>query len=127
MSGNLLARLHDLARVEVDALTAGAGAETAHELIMALSEDLCDALAEARDQCAALDRVPAAGLRPIDLDPLALAEQSADARRAVTDEDVMRLGAALTAHAERRRRAAALEDAAAPLLAKLRDVDRRLL
>lgn len=126
----LLARMRDLACVDLAALLAGAeqgddAEATSRQLLIAFSEDVADALAEARDACIALDRVRPPTTRPIDADPLALAEQPADARRGQTDEDIARLTQTLQDRAHRRRRAAAIEAAAAPLLAKLHEADRR--
>ena len=65
--------------------------------------------------------------RGYEQDPLGFAEAPAATRRELSDEELERLGAALLTRAERRRHAAALEAAAAPLLIKLRDAERRLV
>ncbi|MCC6999667.1 MAG: hypothetical protein IT370_33990 [Deltaproteobacteria bacterium] len=122
----LLLRLADLARVELDVLVAGATPEHGRQLVAAHVEDLADALADARDLVISLDRAPP-GARASEQDPLGFAEAPAATRRELSDEELERLGAALLTRAERRRHAAALEAAAAPLLIKLRDAERRLV
>jgi len=122
----LLHRMADLARVEIDVLVAGAADEVARQLIAAYAEDVADAMAEARDLSIALDRAHL-GARPAEQDPLNFTEVSPAKRRELSDEDLERMTRALETRAERRRQAAALEAAAAPMLAKLREADRRLV
>jgi len=121
----ILPRLRDLALVNLEKLCQGAAPELARDLLTALSEDLTDALSQARDLCVALDR-PRVGARPLEADPLSLAEQPAGSRRAMPDDELDRIAAALSERAEHRRQAAAIEDATTPLLALLRELDRRL-
>lgn len=117
----LLARLRDLALVDVEALLAGVPAERHGALLRAHAGDLADALGEARQRARELMTAVAAGP-----DPLALLEAGAIARAregglAASERAARRL----SARAEECRALARLYDLTAHLLPRLLEVDRR--
>ncbi len=117
----LLARLRQLSLVDVDALLVGAPAARYPELCAAYADDLRDALAVTRERMKQLAERAARGPDPLgllDLPPELRAREGAPAAAA-------RAAAELHARAEARRALARLEDAAAMLLARLVEADRR--
>jgi hypothetical protein len=117
----LLGRLRQLSLVELDSLLAGAGPRRG-ELLAALADDLIDALGQARQRMAELVREVASGP-----DPLAVldATPAMRARGGATAEGPGRLAGRLAERAAACRDLARLEEAAALLLPRLFEIDRR--
>ena len=114
----LSTRLRDLALVDIDALTVGASSPS--ELIGAFSDDVADALREARTRIAAL-RASLGGAEPLGILDLPHRQRASDAAAA----GAPRVREKLAAHAEAARSLARLSDLAASLTPKLFEADRR--
>jgi len=118
----LLGRLRQLSLIELDSLLAGASGSRQTELIAAHVDDLLDALGQARRRMAELGRQIAAGP-----DPLAIldAAPAVRARGGPSAEGPSRLAARLLERAAACRELARLEEAAALVLPRLFDLERR--
>jgi hypothetical protein len=110
----LLGRLRQLSLIDLDSLLAGAGGTRRDQLIAALAEDLIDALGQARRRMGELTAEVAAGP-----DPLAALDAEPRVRGAEA------LAARLGERAAARRDLACLEEAAALLLPRLFELERR--
>jgi hypothetical protein len=117
----LLARLRQLSLVELESLLAGATGARHVELLSAHADDLLDALAHARRRMLELGREVTGGP-----DPLAVldAPQALRARGAAS-EGPGRLATRLAERAAACRDLARLDDAAALLLPRLFEIERR--
>jgi hypothetical protein len=117
----LLGRLRQLSLIELDSLLGGAGGPRYAELLAAHADDLIDALGQARRRMAELGRELASGP-----DPLAVLEASPALRaRGGGAEGSARLAARLAERAAACRDLARLDDAAALLLPRLFEIERR--
>lgn len=116
----LLARLRDLALVDLDALVSGLPDEAAAELVTAHAEDLADALSCARRRLAEL-RAPL-----VASDPLAMLELPAHLRRRGDGRDAAeRAAEQIAARATAARMLARLDDLIAPLVPRYFAAERR--
>ena len=121
MSESLLARLRDLALVQVDVLVGAQTGPAAAELVAAFVADLEDALGQAR---AAIREAHAAlGAGP---DPLSLLDRTPDLRARGGEAAVSDSAGRLADRAAARRRLAQLEEAVRVVLPRLLEADRRL-
>jgi hypothetical protein len=117
----LLARLRQLSLVELESLLAGATGARRAELLSAHADDLLDALAHARRRMAELGREVTAGP-----DPLAVLEAPRSMRaRGAASEGPGRLATRLAERAAACRDLARLDEAAALLLPRLFEIERR--
>lgn len=108
--------------VEPEALLAGASGERASELWAAYAEDLADALARVRERAAELARETGGG----GSDPLALLDAGPERRAGEGGPEAsQRAAERLRLRAEACRALAALDEAAAELLPRLVEADRR--
>lgn len=119
--GALLARLRDLALVELDALLGGAVPEQADALLDAHAEDLVHALRAARARMHALLREVSAGPEPLGLLDAEPRLRARDNARTAGARSAQRL----TARAEACRALARLDELSARILPRLLEVDRR--
>lgn len=117
----LLARLRDLALVELDALLGGTAPEQADALLHAHAEDLADALGAARARMHALLREVSAGPDPLGMLDAEPGLRARDSARAAGERSAQRL----TARAEACRALARLDELAARILPRLLEADRR--
>ena len=117
----LLARLRQLSLVELESLLAGATGARHAELLSAYAGDLLHALAHARRRMAELGREVTAGP-----DPLAVLEAPQSLRaRGAAGEGPGRLATRLAERAAACRDLARLDEAAALLLPRLFEIERR--
>lgn len=117
----LLGRLRQLSLIDLDSLLAGATGERWAELLAAHADDLIDALGQARQRMSELGRVVAAGP-----DPLAVLGAAREVRvRGAVGEGGARLAARLAERAAACRDLARLDEAAALLLPRLFELERR--
>jgi hypothetical protein len=116
----LSTRLRDLALVDLGALTTGLAPPDAQVLIAAYSDDVADALREARTRIAAL-RQTLAGPDPLNVVELQPRQRASDAGQAGAE----RTQARLVAQADAGRALARLADLASALVSKLFEADRR--
>jgi hypothetical protein len=112
----LSTRLRDLALVELDALIAGGRGE----LIAAFSDDVADALREARTRIAAL-RAQLGGADPLGVLDATVRQRASDAGAAGAE----RVRGRLISQADAARALARLAELAAALVPKLFEADRR--
>ncbi len=117
----LVGRLRQLSLIDLDSLLAGAGGESRVELLGAYAGDLIDALRQARARILELTRAIVGGP-----DPLAILDATPSVRvRGAAGEGPGRLSARLAERASACRDLARIEEAAALLLPRLFDVERR--
>ena len=116
----LCTRLRDLSLVDLDAFVAGLDSQRANELVGAYSDDVADALREARTRIAAL-RSTFAGADPLNVLDTTAKQRASEAGTAGAEK----VRARLIAQAEAARTLARLADMAAGLLPKLFEADRR--
>ncbi|HTE55344.1 MAG TPA: hypothetical protein VK698_31035 [Kofleriaceae bacterium] len=117
----LLGRLRQLSLVELESLLAGASGAGHAELLAAYADDLLDALAQARRRMNELGREVTVGP-----DPLAVLEASPALRaRGAVAEGPGRLATRLAERAAACRDLARLDEAAALLLPRLFEIERR--
>jgi len=117
----LLGRLRQLTLIDLDSLLAGASGASRVELLGAYAGDLIDALRQARARMVELTRAVAAGP-----DPLAILDATRSVRvRGAAGEGPGRLAARLAERASACRDLARLDEAAALLLPRLFEVERR--
>jgi hypothetical protein len=117
----LVGRLRQLSLIDLDSLLAGASGDSRVELLGAYAGDLIDALLQARSRIAELTRTVATGP-----DPLAILDATPSVRvRGAAGDGPGRLAARLAERASACRDLARVEEAAALLLPRLFDVERR--
>lgn len=117
----LLGRLRQLSLIDLDSLLAGTSGESRAALLGAHAEDLIDALSHARRRMAELTRDVAAGA-----DPLAILDAPPATRvRGAAGEGPGRLASRLAERATACRDLARVQEAAALLLPRLFEVERR--
>lgn len=117
----LVGRLRQLSLIDLDSLLAGASGDSRVELLGAYAGDLIDALRQARARIAELTRTVAVGP-----DPLAILDATPSVRvRGAAGEGPGRLAARLAERASACRDLARIEEAAALLLPRLFEVERR--
>jgi hypothetical protein len=117
----LLGRLRQLSLVDVDSLLAGASGTRYGELVAAYADDVGDALACARARIRELGKLAMSGADPLGLIEVAPPARAREAAAAAGD----RASDQLRARAEACRALASLNDAAALLLPRLIEADRR--
>jgi len=118
---HLLGRLRQLSLIDLDSLLAGASGARRAELLAAHADDLADALGQARTRMADLGREISAGP-----DPLVVLDATPALRaRGAAGEGPGRLAARLAERASACRDLARLEEAAALLLPRLFEIERR--
>lgn len=116
----LLARLRDLALVDLDALVSGLADDAAAELVAAHADDLADALSCARRRLAEL-RAPL-----VASDPLAMLDLPAHVRRRGDGRNAAeRAAEQIAARAAAARMLARLDDLIAPLISRYFAAERR--
>jgi hypothetical protein len=118
----LLGRLRQLSLVELDSLLAGASGQRYAELVAAHAGDLLDALEQARRRMNELGREIASGPDPLGVLDAAPAVR---ARGGAGSEGPARLAARLVDRAGACRDLARLQEAAALLLPRLFEIERR--
>jgi hypothetical protein len=117
----LLGRLRQLSLIDLDSLLAGTGGARHAELLAAHAEDLIDALGQARRRMNQLGHEIAAGP-----DPLAVLDATPALRaRGAVSEGPGRLATRLAERAAACRDLARIEEAAALLLPRLFEIERR--
>jgi hypothetical protein len=117
----LLGRLRQLSLIDLDSLLAGCSGEARAELLDAHAGDLIDALGHARERIAELTREVTVGP-----DPLAILDAAPASRvRGASGDGPVRLAARLAERAAACRDLSRLEEAAALLLPRLFEVERR--
>jgi hypothetical protein len=117
----LLGRLRQLSLVDIDALLAGSSGEHRSQLLAAFTDDLCDALGQARARIRDLAETELRGPDPLALIEVPPASRTSSAAAAGAE----RAAARLRARADACRALAQLDDAAALLLPRLFEADRR--
>jgi hypothetical protein len=121
VSAQLLARLEDLALVEVDTLIAGLDEAAAAEMLGALVGDLEHALGEARDVIREAHGAFTGGA-----DPLGLLDHGPEARSQGGETAIAEASARLAERAAARHEIARLEEIVRAVLPRLLQADRRL-